>query len=135
MIGQVNDPVNHPYGQMFLSTGNGSYQVGSPTVTGQPYSNPSNQYAMSVLNLDLTGGVMTVTDAFTPNDWQTRNGQDGDLGSGGPIFLPAQTTAAGTTVNAILQVGKTGTLYLLDRNNPRRFQRLVEPDSSADPNA
>jgi hypothetical protein len=138
LVGQIDDPVNKPYGRMFFATGNGSYEVNAPTTTGKPYSNPANQYAMSVLNLDLTGGVMTVQDDFTPTDWQLRNGQDGDLGSGGPILLPTQTAPSGAAVNSILEVGKTGTLYLLNQNNLGGFnatsnqvlQQIQTPESS-----
>ena len=61
LAGEVNNPAK-PYGRMFVATGNGTFGISAPTVSGQPYSNPSNEYGMSVLDLDLTGGVMTVED-------------------------------------------------------------------------
>jgi hypothetical protein len=99
-----------PYGRMLLTTGNGSFTASTP-YTG------SMGYGMSVLDLDLTDGKMTVRDTFTPYNEHTANANDGDLGSGGPILLPTETMASGMKLNGLLQVGKTGTLYLLDRDN------------------
>src|SRR5271156_5308872 len=102
---------------MFIATGNGSYGMGPQTVSGQPYSNPLNEYGMSVLDLDLTGGQMTVEDYFTPFNESALDGQDGDLGSGGPVLLPAQTLASGKTLNPLIQIGKSGMFYILDRDD------------------
>ncbi len=121
LAGEVVDSVNKPYGRMFLATGNGSYSIGSPTVSGQPYSNPANDYSMSVLDLDLTNGIPTVEDAFTPSNQALLDGQDGDLGSGGPILLPTQTiqsgASAGLSLKPLLEIGKSGMIYVLDRDN------------------
>ena len=46
---------------------------------------------MSVLDLDLAGGIFTVEDSFTPYNEGVLDAQDADLGSGGPLLLPAQT--------------------------------------------
>jgi hypothetical protein len=105
---EVNDP-NKPYGRMFLATGNGDYTASSPYTS-------SMDYGMSVLNMDLTGGVPTVQDVFTPYNEALLDSQDGDLGSGGPILLPPFTEASGGTLNALAQVGKSGDVYLLNRN-------------------
>ena len=43
--------------------------------------------------------------------------QDGDLGSGGPVLLPTQTLASGSTVSPLVEIGKSGAIYLLNRNN------------------
>ncbi len=115
LAAEVNDPAK-PYGRMFVATANGSYGI-APTVTGKPYSNPLNEYGMSVLDLDLTNGQMTVEDEFTPYDEALLDGQDGDLGSGGPVLLPTQTLTSGKTLNPLVQIGKSGMIYILDRNN------------------
>ncbi|WP_161557526.1 lectin-like domain-containing protein [Acidisarcina polymorpha] len=72
---------------------------------------------MSLVDLDLTGGVMTVEDEFTPSNAATLDAQDGDVGSGGPILLPAQTLPSGQTLNSLLHVGKFGAITLLNRDN------------------
>ena len=106
-----------PYGRMFVATANGSYGINSPTISGQTYSNPTNSYGMSVLDLDLTLGQMTIEDEFTPYNEALLNAQDGDLGSGGPILVPTQTLASGKILNPLVEVGKSGTIYYLDRDN------------------
>ena len=126
LAAEVNDSAK-PYGRMFVATGNGSYGISPPTTPGQPFSNPLNQSGMSVLNLDLTGGVMTIEDAFTL-PLQSRpplDGQDGDLGSGGPVLLPAQTHGSGSTLNPLIQIGKEGRFYILDRNNLGGFNAAM----------
>ncbi|WP_263337675.1 chitobiase/beta-hexosaminidase C-terminal domain-containing protein [Acidicapsa dinghuensis] len=108
LAAEINDPVNHPYGRMFIPTGNGDY-----TAT-KPYSS-SMDYGDSVLNLDLTNGVPTVTDEFTPYNQANMDAYDEDLASGGIMLAPTQTT--GSYPNLLVQTGKTGTVYLLNREN------------------
>ena len=60
---------------------------------------------------------MTVEDIFTPFDYAILNAGDGDLGSGGPGRLPTQTLASGTTLTPLVEAGKSGTIYILNRNN------------------
>ncbi|MGA2190964.1 MAG: chitobiase/beta-hexosaminidase C-terminal domain-containing protein, partial [Steroidobacteraceae bacterium] len=102
------DPVNAPYGRMFVATGNGDFTGAVPYTTSMDFGD-------SVLNLDLTNGSPTVTDDFTPSVQAILATHDGDQGSGGALVLPAQTT--GAYPNLLVQTGKTGTLYLLDRDN------------------
>jgi Legume lectin domain/Chitobiase/beta-hexosaminidase C-terminal domain len=102
------DPVNHPFGRMFVPTGNGDY-----TAT-KPYTN-NMDYGDSHLNLDLTNGVPTVTDEFTTNQQAMLNSQDGDIAAGGMLVVPTQTT--GNYPHLAVQAGKGGTLYLLNRDN------------------
>ncbi len=109
LAAEVNNPAK-PYGRMFVATGNGSFNASSP------YNNTMS-YGMSVLDLDLTGGVMTVEDTFTPFNEHALNAQDGDLGSGGPVLLPTQTLASGKTLNPLIEIGKSGMYYILDRDN------------------
>jgi hypothetical protein len=110
LAAEVTDPVNKPYGRMFLSTGNGTYAA------SYPYTNTMS-YGMSMLDLDLSGGQITVEDNFTPYNEAVLDGQDADLGSGGPILLPTQTLPSGATLNPLLQIGKSGMIYILDRDN------------------
>jgi len=109
LAAEVNNP-NKPYGRMFVSTGNGTYSA------TYPYSR-SMSFGMSLLDFDLTGGNFTVEDEFTPYNEVALDAQDGDLGSGGPVLLPAQTLASGKTLNPLVQVGKSGLFYVLDRDN------------------
>jgi len=109
LAAEVASP-SKPYGRMFVTTGNGSFSAATPFTDAM-------SYGMSVLDFDLTGGNFTVTDEFTPYNWSALNNQDGDLGSGAPVLLPAQTLASGKVLDPLVQVGKTGDIYILDRNN------------------
>ena len=102
------DPVNDPYGRMFAATGNGDFTATFPYGGNMDFGD-------SVVDLDLTNGVPNVTDDFTPNVQSMLAASDGDQGSGGVMILPAQT--AGAYPNLLVQAGKSGTLYLLDRDN------------------
>ena len=102
------DTVNKPFGRMFVPTGNGDYTAVAP------YTN-SMDYGDSHLDLDLTNGVPTVTDEFTTNQQAELDAEDGDIAAGGLMVIPTQTT--GSYPHLAVQVGKGGTLYLLNRDN------------------
>ncbi len=109
LAAEVNNPAK-PYGRMFVATGNGTYAASAPYTAAM-------SYGMSVLDLDLTGGQMTVEDEFTPYNEAVLDAQDGDLGAGGAVLLPSQTLANGKTLNPLVQIGKSGMIYILDRDN------------------
>ena len=108
LAADVLNPSTQPYGRMFLTSGNGDYTATTP------YTN-SMDYGDSILNLDLTNGVPTVKDEFTPSDQASLDAEDGDLGSGGVMLIPTQTT--GSYPHLLVQVGKEGTLYLVNRDS------------------
>jgi hypothetical protein len=101
------DSVNYPFGRMFIATGNGDFTATSP------YAN-NMDYGDSIANLDLTNGIPTVTDDFTPYTQAIEYAKDGDQGSGGLMILPTQST--GPYPNLLVQAGKNGTLLLVDRD-------------------
>jgi hypothetical protein len=94
-------------GNLYLETANGTFDAN----TGGP------NYSDSVVKLSTGGAVL---DYFTPADQSTLNANDVDLGSSGVIILP---DALGSTAHPHLAVatGKTGILYLLDRDNLGKF--------------
>ena len=104
---QLN-PSTQPYGRMFVPTGNGDYNASSP------YSN-NMDYGDTVLNLNLANGAPTVTDEFTTYLESQFDSEDGDVGSGGLMVLPTQTT--GSVPHLAVQAGKEGWIYLLNRDN------------------
>jgi LysM repeat protein len=108
LAAEVVDPVNHPYGRMFVATGNGDYTATTPYAAGMDYGD-------SVLDLDLTNGVPTIRDEFTPSNQASLDANDGDLGSGGVLIVPNQTT--GSYPHLLVQAGKWGEVYLLNREN------------------
>src|SRR5262249_13728819 len=72
-------------------------------------------YAETVMKLSTTG-QLSVADYFTPFDWRTLDQNDADLGSGGTMLLPDAVGSAAHP-HLIIETGKTGRMYLIDRDN------------------
>ena len=88
---------------MFVATGNGEFDTtGTPPVT----------WGDSILRFDLTQGA-TVQDYFTPTNQSPLSLNDQDVGSGGIALLPTQ---GGAHPNLLVQVGKIGTIYVVNRD-------------------
>jgi hypothetical protein len=82
------------------------------------FSVADGNYSESVVKLDPTGtGIaITVKDYFTPNDWQNLDNADADLGSGGVMLLP-DSVGSTTHPHLMVETGKSGKIYLIDRDN------------------
>ncbi len=100
-------PSGKPYGRMFAVTGNGTFDA-LPTYTN------SMSYGDSVVRLDLTNGVITVQDDFTPHDQASLNGSDLDQAAGGAVLLP---DSVGGSSRQLVQIGKSGRVYVLNRES------------------
>jgi hypothetical protein len=98
-------PAGDGAGNVFLSTANGTFDFS----TGGP------DLGDSILKLSYTGGVLGLEDYFTPSDQENMAAHDLDLGSGGVMLLPPQP---GPNPNLLVQAGKTGTIYLVNRDAP-----------------
>ena len=94
-------------GNIFAATGNGTFDanVGGP------------DYGDSILKLATTPGL-AVNDYFTPHDQDFLSSTDLDQGSGDVMLLPDQ---AGPVAHLAVQVGKTGRIYVLNRDNLGQF--------------
>jgi hypothetical protein len=95
-------------GNLYFATGNGHYDG---TV----------DFGDSIVK--LTGpanGTFSVADWFTPFNQSTLNGGDTDLGSGGVLLLP-DLPAGFAHRQMLVQMGKEGKIYLIDRNNMGMF--------------
>ena len=99
-------------GNLYCVTGNGTFDGTIPPTAG------SDDFGDSVLKLSASGGV-SLTDFFTPNNQSSLNASDIDLGSGGAVILPDQS--AGGVTHLLLVSSKSGTVYLLNRDNLGRF--------------
>jgi hypothetical protein len=102
---------------LYLAVGN---NFGS---TQHPGFNPAEgDYAETVLKLDprTPGLALTVADYFTPFNWQMLDNQDLDLGSGGTMLLP-DSVGSPQHPHLMVETGKTGRLYLIDRDNMGGF--------------
>jgi hypothetical protein len=97
-------------GNLYIATGNGDFN-GSKA--------GGRDFGDSVLKLRLEGQRLVVRDSFTPFNQKVLDAKDWDLGSQGPVLLPAQ---AGAHPHLLVVAGKEGKLYLLDRDNLGKFQ-------------
>lgn len=103
-------PAADANGNVFVATGNGSFDAGSKG---------GRDYGDTVLKLGLASDGLTVADYFTPFDQQKLNDADNDLGSGGPILLPDQP---GPHPHLLVVGGKGAMIYLIDRDHMGRFR-------------
>jgi len=94
----ADDQVN-----IFTVTGNGTFDTTGTVV----------DFGDSIFKLSPNSGNLALTDYFTPFDQNSLNGGDVDLGSGGVLLLPDQ---AGANPHLLVQAGKEGTIYLVNRD-------------------
>jgi len=98
-------------GNIFVATGNGTFDAATG---GMDFGDSLLKFAAP------TSGQMPLLDYFTPFNQADMEVQDNDFGSGGPMLLPRQP--AGSPHRNLLVMGdKTGTLYVVDRDNPGKF--------------
>lgn len=97
-------------GNIFLAVGNG---------WSDAQSGGSN-YGDSVVHLNVIGTQLGVSDYFLPYDYTQLMNDDLDVGSGGPILLPTQST--GQFSHLMVTGSKDGTVYLLNRDNLGKYQ-------------
>ena len=114
-------------GNLYFETGNGTF---NPTLnaSGMPsngdYGDSFVKIAVdpttSSTNQNINGWGLKAVDYFTPFYQASLNTSDLDLGSGGPLLLPA---SVGSTAHPLLLVGagKEGRIYLIDANNMGHF--------------
>jgi chitodextrinase len=102
-------------GNMFLATGNGSFDATSGVATPPA---PNNDYGESFINLSPT--TLAVQDFYTPSQNVSWSASDLDLSSSGVVVLP---DGVGPTGHANVLVGsdKQGHLWMIDRSNMSGF--------------
>lgn len=92
-------------GSLYFVTGNGTFDVNSG----------GRDYGDSIEKISTAGIVL---DYFTPHDQANMDGNDLDLSSGGLLLLPDQS---GPHPHLLVNAGKTGTIYLVNRDNMGHF--------------
>ncbi len=95
-------------GNVFFITANGIFDAN----TG------GSDYGDSFMKLTLGSGGLSLADYFTPYDEVNMGENDLDLGSGGVVILPTQ---GGQYPDLAIGAGKTGTIYLVNRDNMGKF--------------
>ncbi len=96
-------------GYVYVATANGTFDA--------------NDFGDSVLKLGWNGNVFGMQDFFTPYNQQQLRQQDLDLGSAGPLVLPDQP---GLNAHELVEGGKQGTLYLINRDNLGQFSPVSD---------
>jgi len=92
-----------PTGNLFFATGDGLYDA-------------SDEFGDSIIKLGQpSGGSFSFLDYFTPHDQGKLDSNDWDVGSGGVLVLPDLTS--GAHPHLLVQSGKEGTIYLVDRTS------------------
>jgi hypothetical protein len=89
---------------IYIASGNGDFDTKDV---------PAIDLGDSNLKLFFAGTAFTLEDYFTPFDQQNLDNNDTDLGSGGVLLLPDQ---GGAHPQELVQAGKEGTIYVIDRN-------------------
>ncbi|MEY4916530.1 MAG: hypothetical protein RL616_443, partial [Verrucomicrobiota bacterium] len=92
---------------LYFITGNGTFRSNN------------GDYSDTVMKMATTNGL-TVADYFTPYNQLALANADTDLGSVGPVLLP-DSIGNGTHPHLLAAGGKSGTIYLLDRDNLGHF--------------
>jgi hypothetical protein len=98
-------------GNLYLAIGNGTFDTTSSMAPG---------YGDSIVKLSPTD--LSVTDYFTPYEQYYLNQNDLDVGSGGVLLLPDSAGSAAHP-HLLVQAGKEGKIYLLDRDNMGQAQQ------------
>jgi len=112
-------PAADPAGNIYLATGNGSW-------------NGTTDFGDSDLKLGPpSNGAFPLLDYFTPFDQDTLANDDDDLGSAGPVLMPALASGQ----QFFSQQGKEGSIYLLNIANLGKYCGNLTPAcTNKDPN-
>jgi hypothetical protein len=102
-------PIVDATGNVYFATGNGTFDAAS---SGPDYGTTTVKLSPN----ENANGQLPVLTSFTPHDEASLNVTDLDQGSGGVLLLP---DSAGSVAHPhlLVQTGKTGRIYLLDRDN------------------
>lgn len=110
-------PAADSSGNIFALVANGSFDT---SLDGSGF--PANgDFGNSFLKIATSGNHLSVTDYFTPFNVLAENSVDGDLGSGGALLVPDLTDASGNTRHLAVGAGKDMHIYVIDRDNPGKF--------------
>lgn len=101
----ASGPTADADGNIYVASGNGPVDEDDEARTN---------YGLSALRMRLDGGAFTVQDFFSPHETSDLNAGDLDFGTSAPVLLPDGPTAP---VHRLVVAGKTGWLYVLDRDN------------------
>jgi hypothetical protein len=104
-------------GQILFSTGNDNEKAGKwDPPKGPGNKPPEGKLGESVVRVEVQSkGELTAKDFFSPFDNKTLDEGDIDLGSSAPVALPSQFGKETNVPHLLVQEGKSGYVYLLNR--------------------
>lgn len=111
-------PISDGPKQILVTTGNGNPAgpAGYPPA-GKGSEPPNGRLAESVVRLAVQeDGSLAAKDFFSPFDNATLDEWDLDVGSSAPLGLPSPYFGSASVPHLLVQDGKEGTLYLLNRD-------------------
>jgi hypothetical protein len=100
-------------GDLVAITGNGTFETSTPRV----------DYGDSFLRLTPAVGTLSLSSFFTPTNQAYLDSLDLDVGSGGNLMLPDQP---GTIPHLMVSAGKSGTIYLINRDEMGEFNASAD---------
>lgn len=102
-------------GDIYFSTGNGTFSA----------NKGGADYGTAFMRLTNNSGSLAVKDYFTPFNQSGLNLEiiNADLSSAGPMLLPDQP---GSIPHMAVACGKTGTIYLMNRDNLGHYNTLFD---------
>ena len=106
-------------GQILFSTGNDEGVAGEwDPPEGLGSAPPEGKLGESVVRVKVQpSGTLQATDFFSPFNSKELDEGDVDLGSSAPVALPSQYFGTASVPELLLQEGKQGVVYLLNRRN------------------
>jgi hypothetical protein len=107
-------------GNMFLSTGNGSFDATSGVTTPPA---PNNDYGESFLNLNPAS--LAVQDFYTPSQNVAWTTSDLDIAAGGITVLP-DGVGPSAHPNVLVGLDKQGHLWMIDRSSMSGFSPTAD---------
>jgi hypothetical protein len=106
-------------GQIIFTSGNGGGLSGSgDPPPGPGASPPEGRLGESVVRLEAQpGGTLRPIDFFSPFNSKLLDESDIDLGAAAPVALPSEYFGTASVPDLLVQDGKYGTVYLLNRDS------------------
>ena len=102
-------------GRIFVATGNG--WVLDRNASAIPGTSVPDRLGESIVRLQVRpDGTLAPADFFQPYNGADLDGWDADVSSGGPVALPSPFGDGTSTPHLLLEVGKQGRIYLVNRD-------------------
>ena len=105
-------------GQILFTTGNGNQKPEEDPPPGEGLGHtPRSGLGQSVVRVAVHGATLEPTDFFSPFENLEEDITDLDIGASAPIALPSPYFGTPSVPHLLVQSGKRGYVYLLNRDN------------------